>query len=167
MGQGTSILPIPAIGTIRQVSGGMVTTVAGTNQQGFGGDGSPATSAILNSPKAAASDASGNLAIADKLNERLRIAALPTLTFVSGGVGIPGAQSVTLANTGPAAISVASIIFTGAFTTATGGSCSATPITLAPGANCTQNVAFFANRLVQPMVRSSSAAPGSSRRAFC
>ena len=129
---------------IRQVSGGMVTTVAGTNQQGFGGDGGPATSAILNSPKAAASDASGNLAIADKLNERLRIAALPTLTFVSGGVGIPsGAQSVTLANTGPAAISVASIIFTGAFTTATGGSCSATPITLAPGANCTQNVAFL------------------------
>jgi hypothetical protein len=129
---------------IRQVSGGMVTTVAGSNQQGFGGDGGPATSAILNSPKAATSDASGNLAIADKLNERLRMAAIPTFTFASGGVGIPsGVQTVTLANTGSAAISVASIIFTGAFTTATGGSCSATPITLAPGANCTQNVAFL------------------------
>jgi Bacterial Ig-like domain (group 3)/NHL repeat len=129
---------------VRQVSSGTVTTVAGSNQQGFAGDSGPATNAILNSPRAAASDAYGNLTIADKLDERLRMAAVPTLTFASAGVGTSsGAQSVTVANTGSASITVASIIFTGAFTTATGGSCSATPITLAPGANCTQNVAFL------------------------
>jgi sugar lactone lactonase YvrE len=129
---------------VRQVSGGTVATVAGSGQQGFGGDSGPATGAILNSPKAMALDASGNLIIADKLNERLRAAALPTLTFANGGVGVPSAaQSVTLANTGSASITVSSIVFTGAFTTTTGGSCSATPIALAAGANCTQNVAFL------------------------
>jgi len=129
---------------IRQVSGGTVATVAGSGQQGFGGDSGPAASAILNSPRAVAPDASGNLTIADKLNQRLRTAALPTLTFANGGVGIPSAaQSVTLANTGSASIAVASIVFSGAFTAATGGSCSTTPIALAPGANCTQNVAFL------------------------
>ncbi len=129
---------------IRQMSGGTIATVAGSNQQGFGGDSGPATSAILNFPEAVALDASGNLTIADKLNERLRMAAQPTLIFASGGVGVPSVpQSVTLANTGSASITVASIVFTGAFTTATGGSCSAAPITLAPGTNCTQNVAFL------------------------
>jgi sugar lactone lactonase YvrE len=129
---------------IRQVSGGTVASVAGSGQQGFGGDSGPATSAILNSPKAVATDASGNLTIADKLNQRLRAAALPTLTFANGGVGIPSAaQSVTLANTGSASITIASVAFTGAFTTAAGGTCSATPITLAAGASCAQNIAFL------------------------
>jgi sugar lactone lactonase YvrE len=129
---------------IRQVSGGTIVTVVGSNQQGFGGDGGPATGAILNSPKAVAPDASGDLTVADKLNQRLRTAALPTLTFANGGVGIvSAAQSVTLANTGTAPISVTSIVFTGAFTAATGGTCSAPPIALAAGANCKQNVAFL------------------------
>jgi sugar lactone lactonase YvrE len=126
---------------IRQVSGSTIATVAGTNQQGFGGDGGPATSAILNSPRAAATDAFGNLTIADTRNQRLRIAALPTLTFAGGGVGVPSAaQSVTLANTGSASITVASVVFTGSFTTANGGSCSAIPITLAANSSCTQNI---------------------------
>jgi Bacterial Ig-like domain (group 3)/NHL repeat len=129
---------------IRQVSVGTIATVAGSGQQGFGGDSGPATSAILNSPRAAFADVSGNLTIADRLNERLRTAALPTLTFASGGVGIPSTpQSVTLTNTGSASIAVASIAFTGSFTTANGGSCSALPITLSPNASCTQNIAFL------------------------
>jgi sugar lactone lactonase YvrE len=129
---------------IRQVSGGTVATVAGSGQQGFGGDSSQATGAILDSPKAVVPDASGNLTIADRLNQRLRVAALPTLTFTNSGVGIPSApQSVTLANTGSASIAVSSIAFTGAFTAAAGGSCSASPITLTAGASCTQNIAFL------------------------
>jgi hypothetical protein len=51
---------------------------------------------------------------------------------------------VILANTGSASITIASIVFTGAFTTAMGGSCSATPITLAPNTSCMQNIAFLA-----------------------
>ncbi|MGA2538374.1 MAG: Ig-like domain repeat protein [Terracidiphilus sp.] len=129
---------------IRQVSGTTIATVVGSNQQGFGGDGGPATSAILNSPRAAALDASGNLAIADRLNERLRMAALPTLTFASGSVGIAStSESLTLANSGSASITVASVVFTGPFTTATGGSCSTAPITLAPNTSCTENIAFL------------------------
>jgi hypothetical protein len=129
---------------IRQVSGGTVVTMAGGSQQGFGGDGGPATSAILNSPKAVATDASGNLTVADSLNQRLRMAALPTLIFPNSGVGMmSAAQSVALANSGSASITVASIAFTGPFTAAAGGSCGTTPITLTPGANCTQNVVFL------------------------
>jgi hypothetical protein len=40
---------------IRQVSGGTIATVAGSGQQGFGGDSGPATGAMLNSPTAVAS----------------------------------------------------------------------------------------------------------------
>jgi hypothetical protein len=128
---------------IRQVSGNTVATVAG-GSQGFGGDGGAAISAILNSPRAVASDASGNLTIADTLNQRLRTAALPALTFTNGGVGImSAAQSVALANTGSVSITVASIAFTGPFTSAAGGSCGAAPIILTPGADCTQNVVFL------------------------
>jgi hypothetical protein len=129
---------------IRQVSGGTLVTVAGGSQQGFGGDDGAAISAILNSPRAVASDTSGNLTIADTLNQRLRTVTIPTLTFANNGVGtLSATQSVTLANTGSPAIIVASITFTGAFTTATGGSCGGMPITLAAGATCTQNIAFL------------------------
>ena len=129
---------------IRQVNGGTIATVVGNGQQGFGGDTGPATGATLNSPKAVIADASGNLTIADKLNQRLRTAGLPILTFANGGVGILSTpQGVTLANTGSAPITVTSIAFTGSFTIAAGGSCGLTPIALAPGTNCTQNVAFL------------------------
>ena len=53
---------------------------------------------------------------------------LPTLSFANDSVGIlSAAQSVTLANTGSASITVSSIAFTGSFTIATGGSCGAIP----------------------------------------
>jgi sugar lactone lactonase YvrE len=129
---------------IRQVSGGTIATVVGNGQQGFGGDTGPATGAIMNSPRAVVADASGNLTIADKLNQRLRTASVPALTFASAGVGILSTpQPVTLANTGSTPITVASIAFTGAFTSTAGGSCSAPPITLVSGVSCTQNVAFL------------------------
>jgi hypothetical protein len=129
---------------IRQVTGGTIATVAGSNQQGFDGDTGTATDAILNAPKAVTLDSYGNLIIADKLNQRLRSTSLPSINFASDGVGIASTpQPVTLANTGSASITVAAIAFTGAFTTATGGSCSATPVTLAAGASCTQNIAFL------------------------
>ena len=129
---------------IRELGGGVIATVVGSAAQGYGGDGGAATGAILNSPKAVALDASGNLTVPDKLNQRLRAAPLPALTFANDGVGIQSAaQSVTLANSGSASIAVAAMAFTGAFTAVTGGSCSAPPIALAASASCTQDIAFL------------------------
>ena len=129
---------------IRELGGGAIATIAGSGQQGYGGDGTTPSTINLNSPKAVAPDALGNLAVSDDLNERIRAAALPTLTYANNGVGILSpAQSVTLTNTGTALISVATITITRPFTTASGGSCSALPIALAANAACTENIAFL------------------------
>src|SRR5262249_29958648 len=50
----------------------LITTVAGNGSQGFGGDNGPATSAMLNMPWGVAVDPSGNIFVADQLNNRIR-----------------------------------------------------------------------------------------------
>ena len=51
---------------------GIITTIAGSGSESFGGDGGPATDAGLNSPNGVALDAAGNLFIADSDNVRIR-----------------------------------------------------------------------------------------------
>ena len=58
---------------------GIITTVAGTGEPGFSGDGGPATRALLNTPNAIAVDGAGNIYISsggagesDVLNRRIR-----------------------------------------------------------------------------------------------
>jgi uncharacterized protein (TIGR03437 family) len=51
---------------------GLVTTVVGTGQAGYAGDGAPARLALLNSPSGLVFDAAGNLYIADAGNCRIR-----------------------------------------------------------------------------------------------
>ena len=51
---------------------GIITTVAGTGEAGFSGDGGPATEAALNLPVMVAFDADGNLHITDHSNQRVR-----------------------------------------------------------------------------------------------
>jgi hypothetical protein len=65
---------------------GTITTVAGNGTGMFSGDGGPATSAELNEPKGIASDAIGNLYIADALNNRVRRvdAVTGVITTVAG-----------------------------------------------------------------------------------
>ncbi len=59
--------------TVREVSGGNISRVAGTTgSAGFSGDGGAATSAQLNQPWGVVVDAAGSLYIADKLNEVVR-----------------------------------------------------------------------------------------------
>jgi sugar lactone lactonase YvrE len=59
--------------TVRKVDpDGTITTVAGTGEYGFSGDGGPATKARLDFPNAVAVDREGNLYISDGLNYRIR-----------------------------------------------------------------------------------------------
>lgn len=120
---------------VRQVSGGSITTVAGNGLQ---------DPSALNSPRGVANEASGNLTVADTLNQRVQADTVPTLTFAATAVGSSSSsatQTVTVANTGTASITV-SPAFTGPFSVATGGICTAAPITLAAGASCTQVLTF-------------------------
>lgn len=70
---------------IRKVSvTGVISTVAGNGTEGYGGDGGPATSALLDRPTGVAVDASGNIYIADTLNNRIREVSEGTITTIAG-----------------------------------------------------------------------------------
>jgi uncharacterized protein (TIGR03437 family) len=51
---------------------GVITTVVGNGGKGFGGDGGPAKSALVNTPFSATVDPSGNIFVADTFNFRVR-----------------------------------------------------------------------------------------------
>jgi TonB family protein len=73
---------------------GIFTSVAGTGDEGYSGDGGPATSATLKGPASLALDAEGNLYIADRGNRVIRkvAAGTGTITTVAGqfaGAGQP------------------------------------------------------------------------------
>lgn len=51
---------------------GVIVTVAGTGDDGYAGDGGPATQALLRSPRGLAFDAEGDLYIVDAFNDRIR-----------------------------------------------------------------------------------------------
>jgi hypothetical protein len=60
-------------GRVRKVSAdGTITTVAGSAERGYAGDGGPATQAHLRSPSAAVENANGAILIADSGDNRLR-----------------------------------------------------------------------------------------------
>jgi Putative Ig domain len=98
---------------IRKLHDGNVITVAGslvfpfpgapevyTSICGFGGDGGPATQALLNGPVGLAADAFGNLYIADVINSRIRVVHGPTpppiSVNVSPSLAVPGSQGTTV-----------------------------------------------------------------------
>ncbi len=78
---------------IRRVKAGtgVIETIAGTGHAGFGGDGGPASGALLALPRALAVDAAGRLLVADSMNHRVRRIDLATLVITTlAGNGIPG-----------------------------------------------------------------------------
>jgi DNA-binding beta-propeller fold protein YncE len=78
---------------------GVITTVAGNGEAGYGGDGGPAFRAALNEPYGIAIDRAGTVFVADRLNRRVR--------RIDAGSGVTGLDPVitTLAGTGEAAYS--------------------------------------------------------------
>ncbi len=67
---------------------GLIATVAGTGQEGFSGDGGPATSAQFKQPHSIALDREGNLYICDIANQRIRKVDMKTgLIFTFAGTG--------------------------------------------------------------------------------
>ncbi len=63
---------------------GILSTVAGTGEQGYSGDNGSAKSAVLDSPAGVAVDAAGNIYIADTHNHRIRKVASGTITTIAG-----------------------------------------------------------------------------------
>ena len=68
---------------------GVITTIAGTGERGFSGDGGPATAAKLNEPYGVVVDKAGTVYFADRLNGRVRMvrpdSSVDTLAGDGGG----------------------------------------------------------------------------------
>jgi hypothetical protein len=79
---------------VRQITGGIISTVVGTGVGGYTGEGSPGISTLLSSPTALAIDTAGTLYVADLDNRRIRsVGTDPLRTVVNyvgnGGYGSP------------------------------------------------------------------------------
>jgi sugar lactone lactonase YvrE len=83
---GTLFIADTSNSIIRKVSSsGIITTVAGNRSAGYSGDDGPATSAQLDHPYEVAVDSTGNLFIADYLNNRIRkVSASGIIATVAG-----------------------------------------------------------------------------------
>jgi uncharacterized protein (TIGR03437 family) len=111
-----------ALGTrhviVRWSPNGRVQVIAGTGINGFSGDGGPATTASLNTPKDIAIDSKGNIYFADGVNRRIRRITPDGRidTFAGGGTIVPTAQgtplrSASLNGLGPVAIDSADAVY--------------------------------------------------------
>jgi DNA-binding beta-propeller fold protein YncE len=81
---------------------GIITTIAGSGETGYDGDGRPALLAALNTPSAVAAASNGNIYIADTLNYRVRmIDARTGLIYTVAGNGRAG-DTVNVGDGGPA-----------------------------------------------------------------
>ena len=80
----------------------IITTVAGSGENGYDGDEKPATGAALNTPSAVATAANGDIYIADTLNYRIRMVDAKTgLIHTVAGDGSPG-EGQDVGDGGPA-----------------------------------------------------------------
>ena len=95
--------------SIREVSNGIITTVAGGGFSGLGDNG-PATAAQLSSPSGVAVDRDGNLYIADTFNNRVRKVTKGVITTVAGngtaGLGGDGGPAINAQLNLPSSVAV-------------------------------------------------------------
>jgi uncharacterized protein (TIGR03437 family) len=102
--------------SIRKVSDGVITTVAGNGTAGFAGDGFSALGAELYYPTSVAVDSAGDLYIADAGNNRVRKVSGGVITTVAGG----GATGFSGDN-GPATSALLDLVVTGFYSDYVGG----------------------------------------------
>jgi large repetitive protein len=81
---GNMYIPDSGNNKVRVVSGGIINNYAGTGAAGYSGDGGAATSAQLDSPFGVATDAAGNVYIADARNYVVRRVAAGDISTVAG-----------------------------------------------------------------------------------
>jgi len=86
----TSLLPEWLGGKAYAASGYIINTVAGSDTSGYSGDGGAATSASLYAPSGVTGDSSGNLYIADTLNNRIRKVDVSGKISTVAGTGTGG-----------------------------------------------------------------------------
>jgi hypothetical protein len=109
---GNLLIADTANNRIRKVdTSGVITTIAGTGNGGFGGDGGPATSANLSGPIGVNVDSAGNLLIADTGNNRIRkVDTGGTITTLAGmGTGAfsgDGGPATTASLNSPTSVAV-------------------------------------------------------------
>jgi DNA-binding beta-propeller fold protein YncE len=78
---------------------GVISTIAGTGEPGFSGDGGPATSAQLNQPYGVTVDHAGTVYVADRLNKRVRrIDSTTGIITTQAGEGSPSAEALVEPN---------------------------------------------------------------------
>jgi uncharacterized protein (TIGR03437 family) len=87
---------------VRKVTpGGIITTLAGTGNTGYSGDGGPASLARLNLPRGVAVDLGGNVYVADSGNNQVRrIDAQGTITTVDTGNSLSGPRGIAVDRAG-------------------------------------------------------------------
>jgi uncharacterized repeat protein (TIGR01451 family) len=91
---------------IREVAGGVITTVAGNGTSGYSGDGGPATSAEINNPLSLAATTPGNFYIADQSNSRIRKVSGGVISLFAGS-GPPNGSAATSTSLGTGSVGTA------------------------------------------------------------
>ena len=111
-GAGSLLIVDTLANRLRKVTGGVISTVAGSGTPGFSGDNGPALQAMFNAPFALAVDARGNVYVGEIANNRIRkisgVAAASSPVITSAGVtnsasfqsGIAPGGIVTIFGTG-------------------------------------------------------------------
>jgi sugar lactone lactonase YvrE len=83
---------------IRKITGaGIISTLAGTGEAGYGGDDGPAIAGQLNAPTGIATDLNGNIYIADAGNNRIRKISADGIITTIAGTGVAGYNNDTIA----------------------------------------------------------------------
>ncbi|HEY6392207.1 MAG TPA: hypothetical protein VIX89_13060 [Bryobacteraceae bacterium] len=102
---GTNLYITDTVARVRKVTGGIISTVAGS-VQGFNGDGLPPTSTQLSGARSLARDGSGTLYLGDDGNNRIRKISNVVTTVVGGGSSGDGGPAVNAGLSGPRGVAV-------------------------------------------------------------